>query len=39
MREKREQWQVAVVWLRGRGWIGHVGVKCNGRGHQRSWHR
>jgi len=30
-------WQVPLFWLRDRGRIGEIGVKCNGCGHERSW--
>jgi hypothetical protein len=32
-----ELWQVPLYWLRDRGQIGEIGVKCNGCGHKRSW--
>jgi rubredoxin len=38
MAEKpRELWQVPLHWLRDRGRIGEIGVKCNGCGHKHSW--
>jgi hypothetical protein len=32
-----ELWQVPLHWLRDRGRVESVGVKCNGRGHKGSW--
>jgi hypothetical protein len=38
MAEKpRDIWQVPLHWLRNRGRIGEIGVKCNGCGRKRSW--
>jgi DNA-directed RNA polymerase subunit RPC12/RpoP len=32
-----ELWQVPLHWLRDRGRIESVGIKCNGCGHKDSW--
>ena len=32
-----ELWQVPLFWLRDRGRIGSVGVRCNACGHSKSW--
>jgi hypothetical protein len=32
-----ELWHVPLVWLRDRGRIGSVGVRCNACDHSRSW--
>ena len=38
MAEKpQDLWQVPLYWLRDRGRIGEIGVKCNGCGHKHSW--
>jgi rubredoxin len=36
-KKSRELWRVPLVWLRDRGRIESVGVKCSGCGHKGSW--
>jgi len=36
-KKHRDLWQVPLHWLRDRGRIGEIGVKCNGCGHKGSW--